>query len=84
MKGIRLLFVYCFVCHIFSTYRAYPIYQDIDSWFNLNRKDKLTVAWGVVSTVVTAIFTVAYAVLEYRRRWMGALNKIQVKQHSVL
>jgi len=76
IRGIRLLFVYCFVCQIFSTYRAYEIYQDFDSWVGLNRKDKFFLAWGVVSTVVTAFFMAAYAVLEYRRRQMGERDKL--------
>jgi len=75
IRGIRLLFVYCFVCQIFSTYRAYEIYQDFDSWVGLNRKDKFFLAWGVVSTVIMAFFTTAYAVLEYWRRQMGKKDK---------
>ncbi|KAH8786502.1 hypothetical protein BGZ57DRAFT_1002068 [Hyaloscypha finlandica] len=71
IRGIRLLFVYCFVCQIFSTYRAYEIYQNFDSWVGLNRKDKFFLAWGVVSIVAMTFFTAAYAVLEYRRRQTG-------------
>jgi hypothetical protein len=68
MRAIRLLFMYCFVCHIFSHYRAYETYQNFERWVDLNRKDKVVLAWGFVSTVVMAIFTAAYAVLEYRTR----------------
>jgi hypothetical protein len=68
--------MYCFVCQISSTYRAYEIYQKFGSWVGLNRKDKFTLAWGAVSTVIMTFFTAAYAVLEYRRRQIGEKNKV--------
>lgn len=76
IRGIRLLFAYCFVCQIFSTYRAYEIYQDFDNWVGLNRKEKFFLAWGIVSTIIMAFFTVAYVVLEYRRRQIGKKDKV--------
>ncbi|KIM95575.1 hypothetical protein OIDMADRAFT_21009 [Oidiodendron maius Zn] len=76
IKAIRLLFVYCFACQIFSAYRAYEIYQTFDGWVGLNRKDKFFLAWGVVSTIAMAFFTPAYAVLEYRTRQMGGKAKV--------
>jgi hypothetical protein len=68
--------VYCFACQIFNTYHAYEIYQDFDSWVGLNRKDKFFLAWGVVSAVIMAFFTAAYAVLAYWRRQMGKKDKM--------
>jgi hypothetical protein len=61
---------------MFFTYRAYGIYQNFDSWDGLNRKKKFSLAWGVVSTVIMAFFTVAYAVVEYRRRQKGKKDEV--------
>jgi hypothetical protein len=68
--------VSCFVCQIFSIYRAYEIYQNYNSWDGLNRKDKVFLAWGVVSTVAITLFTPAYTVLEYQTRQMGKKDKV--------
>jgi hypothetical protein len=76
MRGIRLLFWNLFVCQIFSTYRAYEIYQKFDSWVGLNRKEKFFLVWVVVSTVIMASFTPAYAVVEYRRIQIGKKDKV--------
>ncbi|KAI1127837.1 hypothetical protein F5Y10DRAFT_241887, partial [Nemania abortiva] len=71
IKSIRLLFMYCFVSQIFNAYRAYGIYQDFHGWDNLSRKDKFLLAWGVITTVILALFTAGYVVLEYRRSKKG-------------
>jgi hypothetical protein len=76
MRAIRLLFVYCLAHGIFGIYRAYEIYQGLDNWFILSRKEKFLLAWGVVSTIIMAIFTVAYITLEYRMRQMGRKDKM--------
>jgi hypothetical protein len=68
--------VHCFACQIFGIYHAYEIYQNFDSWIGLNRKDKLSLTWGVVSTVAMIVFTPAYAVLEYQRRQIGKKDKV--------
>ena len=68
--------MYCFVCQIFSAYRAYEIYQTFDGWVGLNRKDQFFLAWGVVSTIAMAFFTPAYTVLEYRTRQMRGKGKV--------
>ena len=71
MMGIRVLFWWCFVFQIYSTYRAYEIYQNFDSWVGLHRKDKIFLAWTIATTVIMPFFTAAYAVVEYRRRQIG-------------
>ncbi|RYC64031.1 hypothetical protein CHU98_g2169 [Xylaria longipes] len=75
IKRIRLLFIYCFISQMFSTYRAYETYQDFHSWDSLSRKNKFFLAWGVVTTVVMAFFTAGYMVLEYRRSKQGGKDR---------
>ncbi|KAI0107884.1 hypothetical protein GGR51DRAFT_559219 [Nemania sp. FL0031] len=67
IKRIRLLFIYCFVSQMFSTYRAYEIYRDFHSWDSLSGKDKFLLTWGAVTLVIMAFFTASYLALEYRR-----------------
>ncbi|KAI8950842.1 hypothetical protein F4801DRAFT_547046 [Xylaria longipes] len=76
IKRIRLLFIYCFISQMFSTYRAYETYQDFHSWDSLSRKNKFFLAWGVVTTVVMAFFTAGYMVLEYRRSKQGGKGQV--------
>ncbi|KAF2992948.1 hypothetical protein E8E14_000416 [Neopestalotiopsis sp. 37M] len=75
-KGIRLLFLYCLVTQVFSAYRAYEIYQNYDSWDNLTGKNKFFLAWGVGTTAIMVIFTVAYAFSEYQ--WRNATSRAKI------
>jgi hypothetical protein len=65
---MRLFLLYCVVCQVFSIYRAYEIYKNFDSWDGLNRKEKVTLSWGVISAFAMVFFTAAYTTLECKRR----------------
>ncbi|KAI1174523.1 hypothetical protein F4777DRAFT_579829 [Nemania sp. FL0916] len=66
IKATRLLYLYCLINQVFSTLRAWEIYQDFQGWGNLNRKNKFFLTWGAVTTVAMAFFTLGWVVLEYR------------------
>ncbi len=68
---MRLYFWYFVVFQMYSTYRAFGIYQNFDSWVGLKRKDKIFLAWAIVCIVAMPFFTAGYAAVEYRRRQIG-------------
>ncbi|KAI1298830.1 hypothetical protein F5Y03DRAFT_367176 [Xylaria venustula] len=76
IKRIRFLFWWCFISQIYSNYRAYEIYQDFYGWGSLNSHNKVSLAWGIVGTVLMALFIPGYMVLEYRRSTKGAKDQV--------
>ncbi|KAI0965245.1 hypothetical protein F4678DRAFT_341006 [Xylaria arbuscula] len=76
IKGIRFLFWWCIISQIFSIYRAYEIYQGSYGWDSLSSKNKIPLAWAVVGTVLMALFTPGYVVLEYRRFRKGGNGQV--------
>jgi hypothetical protein len=60
--------LYCFVSQVLSIYWAYGVYQRFNSWEDLSRKEKVLLAWGVVSAVAMVVFTSFHSILEYQGR----------------